>query len=91
MDPGALAYKCRLSLHAEVARSHRFPPSIHQNFYSFYGHNLFKAESSSTCGGLDSLLEPHGALRDAQDLAARSDQFQPSGAREGSTFVYEAP
>lgn len=38
----------------------------------FYGTALFKAESSATCGGLDSLLDPHGSLLEAQNLAARA-------------------
>eukprot|EP01135_Chromosphaera_perkinsii_P009021 Nk52_evm39s1569 gene=Nk52_evmTU39s1569 len=42
------------------------------DFVKFYGRNLFQAESSSTCGGLDSLLDPHGALKSAQELAAES-------------------
>jgi arginine decarboxylase len=42
-----------------------------RDFGRFYGDNLFMAESSSTAGGLDSLLEPTGTIREAQDLAAR--------------------
>lgn len=38
----------------------------------FYGLNIFLAETSSTSGGLDSLLEPHGPIKEAQDLAARA-------------------
>ncbi|MFG1245181.1 decarboxylase [Xanthobacter flavus] len=38
----------------------------------FYGLNLFLAESSATTGGLDSLLEPTGNIKKAQDLAARA-------------------
>jgi arginine/lysine/ornithine decarboxylase len=38
----------------------------------FYGLNLFLAESSATTGGLDSLLEPTGNIKVAQDLAARA-------------------
>ncbi len=38
----------------------------------FYGLNLFLAESSATTGGLDSLLEPTGNIRVAQDKAARA-------------------
>jgi arginine decarboxylase len=38
----------------------------------FYGMNLFLAESSATTGGLDSLLEPTGNIKKAQDLAARA-------------------
>jgi len=38
----------------------------------FYGLNLFLAESSATTGGLDSLLEPTGNIKKAQDKAARA-------------------
>jgi arginine decarboxylase len=38
----------------------------------FYGVNLFLAESSATTGGLDSLLEPTGNIKMAQDKAARA-------------------
>ena len=38
----------------------------------FYGPNLFLAESSATTGGLDSLLEPTGNIKSAQDKAARA-------------------
>jgi arginine decarboxylase len=38
----------------------------------FYGLNIFLAESSATSWGLDSLLEPVGPLKKAQDLAARA-------------------
>jgi arginine/lysine/ornithine decarboxylase len=38
----------------------------------FYGTNLFLAESSATTGGLDSLLEPTGNIKKAQDMAARA-------------------
>ena len=37
-----------------------------------YGLNLFLAESSATTGGLDSLLEPTGNIKVAQDKAARA-------------------
>src|SRR5207344_824007 len=36
------------------------------------GINLFLAESSATTGGLDSLLEPTGNIKKAQDAAARA-------------------
>jgi arginine decarboxylase len=38
----------------------------------FYGMNIFLAETSATSGGLDSLLEPHGPLKKAQELASRA-------------------
>jgi arginine decarboxylase len=50
-----------------VFRSHWIADMGH-----FYGTNLFLAESSATSGGLDSLLEPVGNIKRAQDLAARA-------------------
>ena len=38
----------------------------------FYGTNLFLAESSATTGGLDSLLEPTGNIKQALELTARA-------------------
>jgi arginine decarboxylase len=38
----------------------------------FYGLNIFLAETSATSGGLDSLLEPSGPIKRAQELAARA-------------------
>ena len=38
----------------------------------FYGTNIFLAELSATTGGLDSLLEPTGNIKTAQELAARA-------------------
>jgi len=38
----------------------------------FYGANIFFAESSATTGGLDSLLEPTGNIKKAQDAVARA-------------------
>ena len=38
----------------------------------FYGINLFLAESSATTGGLDSMLEPTGNIKKAQEDSARA-------------------
>ena len=43
-----------------------------RDFGHFYGANIFLAESSATTGGLDSLLEPTGNIKLAQDKAAQS-------------------
>ncbi|HEY5700762.1 MAG TPA: ornithine decarboxylase, partial [Gammaproteobacteria bacterium] len=43
-----------------------------QDMGQFYGMNIFLAETSSTSGGLDSLLQPHGPLKKAQELASRA-------------------
>jgi arginine decarboxylase len=39
---------------------------------SFFGPSGFTGETSATTGGLDSLLQPHGPLKRAQELAARA-------------------
>lgn len=43
-----------------------------RDFGKFYGSNLFLAETSSTSGGLDSLLQPSGPIKRAQEAAARA-------------------
>ncbi|GGD98617.1 aminotransferase class I/II-fold pyridoxal phosphate-dependent enzyme [Planktosalinus lacus] len=42
------------------------------DFGSFYGRNMFLAETSSTTGGLDSLLQPTGSLKKAQKMASNA-------------------
>ena len=55
-----------------IARGHSvFNSRWIRDFGRFYGDNLFMAESSSTAGGLDSLLDPTGTIKEAQELAAR--------------------
>ena len=46
-------------------------PWIHE-MSDFYGLNMFLAETSATSGGLDSLLDPSGPIKRAQELAARA-------------------
>ena len=43
-----------------------------QDMGEFYGRNIFLAETSATTGGLDSLLQPTGPLKKAQQVAARA-------------------
>ncbi|HYB82665.1 MAG TPA: amino acid decarboxylase, partial [Mycobacterium sp.] len=43
-----------------------------QDMGEFYGRNIFMAETSSTSGGLDSLLDPHGNIKKAMDKAANT-------------------
>jgi arginine decarboxylase len=61
----------------------------------FYGVNLFLAESSATSGGLDSLLEPTGTIKRAQDAAARAfgaDRvfFVTNGTSTSNKMVHQA-
>lgn len=43
-----------------------------KDFGEFYGRNMFLAETSSTTGGMDSLLQPTGPLKKAQEMAAKA-------------------
>ncbi|MEE6177518.1 aminotransferase class I/II-fold pyridoxal phosphate-dependent enzyme [Mycobacterium sp. 050134] len=43
-----------------------------QDMGEFYGRNIFMAETSTTSGGLDSLLDPHGNIKKAMVKAART-------------------
>jgi arginine decarboxylase len=43
-----------------------------QDMVQFYGLNIFLAETSATSGGLDSLLDPVGPIKLAQEYAARA-------------------
>jgi arginine decarboxylase len=61
----------------------------------FYGANLFLAESSATTGGLDSLLEPTGNIKVAQEKAARafgSDLafFVTNGTSTSNKIIHQA-
>ncbi len=61
----------------------------------FYGMEIFLAETSATCGGLDSLLEPTGPLRDAQQAASRTfgsrqTYFVTNGTSTANKIVVQA-
>ena len=61
----------------------------------FYGLDIFMAETSATGGGLDSLLEPTGPLRQAQQLAAetfgaRRTYFVTNGTSTANKIVAQA-
>ncbi|MFJ4653985.1 aminotransferase class I/II-fold pyridoxal phosphate-dependent enzyme [Nocardia sp. NPDC088792] len=66
-----------------------------KDMVGFYGLDVFMAETSATCGGLDSLLEPTGPLRDAQQLAAqaygsRHTYFVTNGTSTANKVVTQA-
>jgi len=66
-----------------------------QDMGEFYGRNIFMAETSSTSGGLDSLLDPHGNIKSAMDKAAvtwRSDHtyFVTNGTSTANKIVVQA-
>ena len=43
-----------------------------EDMEEFYGRNIFMAETSSTSGGLDSLLAPTGAIKESMEAASRA-------------------
>lgn len=65
------------------------------DFGDFYGRNLFLAETSSTTGGLDSLLQPTGPLKKAQELASKAfgskrTYFSTNGTSTSNKIVLQA-
>ncbi|MEO1171433.1 MAG: aminotransferase class I/II-fold pyridoxal phosphate-dependent enzyme, partial [Myxococcota bacterium] len=66
-----------------------------QDMGEFYGANIFLAESSSTSGGLDSLLAPTGPIREAQEAASRAfgskqTYFVTNGTSTSNKIVCQA-
>lgn len=61
----------------------------------FYGDNIFLAETSSTQGGLDSLLDPTGAIKQAhlkaaETFGADSSYFVTNGTSTANKIVAQA-
>ncbi len=66
-----------------------------RDMVAFYGRNIFLAETSTTSGGLDSLLSPTGSLREAQDRAAKTfgadrTYFSTNGTSTSNKIVVQA-
>jgi arginine decarboxylase len=66
-QPTGVFHALPISRGKSITRSHWI-----QDMGAFYGPNIFMAETSATSGGLDSLLEPHGPIKEAQELASRA-------------------
>ncbi len=66
-QPTGVFHAMPISRGKSIYRSHWI-----QDMGAFYGPNIFLAETSATSGGLDSLLEPHGPIKEAQELASRA-------------------
>ncbi len=66
-QPTGVFHALPISRGKSITRSHWI-----QDMGEFYGQNIFMAETSTTSGGLDSLLEPHGPIKKSQELAARA-------------------
>jgi len=65
--PTGVFHAMPISRGRSITRSHWI-----KDMGDFYGMNIFLAESSATSGGLDSLLEPIGPIKRAQEKAARA-------------------
>jgi arginine decarboxylase len=66
-----------------------------RDFGQFYGRNLCLAETSSTTGGLDSLLQPTGSLKKAQEMASnaygsKQTFFVTNGTSTSNKIVQQA-
>jgi len=66
-QPTGVFHAMPISRGKSITRSHWI-----QDMGAFYGPNIFLAETSATSGGLDSLLEPRGPIKEAQTMAARA-------------------
>jgi len=65
------------------------------DFGEFYGRNMFLAETSATTGGLDSLLQPTGPLKKAQEMArdtygSKQTFFVTNGTSTANKIVMQA-
>ncbi len=65
------------------------------DFAEFYGPKVFQAETSATTGGLDSLLQPVGTIKKAQEAAARAfgarrTYFVTNGTSTANKIVMQA-
>jgi len=66
-----------------------------KDFGDFYGRNMFLAETSATTGGMDSLLQPTGPLKKAQEMASeaygsRRTFFVTNGTSTANKIVLQA-
>ncbi|MGA8545397.1 MAG: aminotransferase class I/II-fold pyridoxal phosphate-dependent enzyme [Mycobacterium sp.] len=66
-----------------------------QDMGEFYGRNIFMAETSTTSGGLDSLLDPHGNIKAAIEKAAKTwnadhTYFVTNGTSTANKIVVQA-
>ena len=88
--PTGVFHAMPISRGKSVTKSHWI-----QDMVKFYGINIFLAETSATSGGLDSLLQPHGPIKKAQELAARAfgarrTYFVTNGTSTANKIVVQA-
>lgn len=64
-QPTGVFHAMPISRSKSISKSHWI-----RDYGEFYGDRIFLSETSATTGGLDSLLQPSGSIRRAQELAA---------------------
>jgi arginine decarboxylase len=89
-QPTGVFHAMPISRGKSVTKSHWI-----KDMAQFYGMNIFLAETSATSGGLDSLLQPHGPIKKAQELAARAfgarrSYFVTNGTSTANKIVVQA-
>ena len=89
-QPTGVFHAMPISRGKSVTKSHWIREMV-----QFYGINIFLAETSATSGGLDSLLQPHGPIKKAQELAARAfgarrTYFVTNGTSTANKIVVQA-
>ena len=89
-QPTGVFHAMPISRGKSITKSHWI-----QDMGQFYGMNIFLAETSATSGGLDSLLEPTGPIKKAQQLAARAfgaqhTYFVTNGTSTANKIVMQA-
>ncbi len=89
-QPTGVFHAMPISRGKSVTKSHWIKDMV-----QFYGINIFLAETSATSGGLDSLLQPHGPIKKAQQLAARAfgskkTYFVTNGTSTANKIVVQA-
>ncbi|MDX1594835.1 MAG: ornithine decarboxylase [Gammaproteobacteria bacterium] len=89
-QPTGVFHAMPISRGKSVTKSHWIQDMLH-----FYGISIFLAETSATSGGLDSLLQPHGPIKKAQEYAARAfgarqTFFSTNGTSTSNKIVVQA-
>ncbi len=89
-QPTGVFHAMPISRGKSITKSHWI-----KDMLQFYGMNIFLAETSATSGGLDSLLQPHGPIKKAQELAARAfgakrTYFVTNGTSTANKIVVQA-
>ncbi len=89
-QPTGVFHALPISRGKSITKSHWIKDMV-----QFYGINIFLAETSATSGGLDSLLQPHGPIKKAQELAARAfgskrTYFVTNGTSTANKIVVQA-